>query len=217
MAAAGSSRRMEGVDKTFAPLLGRSLLAHVLGVFQQSHAVHQVVVVLAEATLAQGKALVADHGFSKVTDVCPGGPRRQDSVYEGLKRLAGCRWVVIHDGARPCLTTDLIERGLAEAQATGAAIAAVPMKDTLKIVNGAGVIQATPARDSLWAAQTPQVFRSDIIAEAYGRQPGDVTDDAALVEALGYKVKVYMGSYENIKVTTPQDLALAETILRNRR
>jgi 2-C-methyl-D-erythritol 4-phosphate cytidylyltransferase len=217
VAAAGSSHRMEGVDKIFAPLAGRPLLAHVLSVFQECDAVHQTVVVLAEAALAQGRALLGDHGFSKVTDVCRGGARRQDSVHEGLKRLEGCRWVVIHDGARPCLTPDLVERGLAEARATGAAIAAVAVKDTVKMVNDERVIQTTPARHSLWAAQTPQVFRSDIIAEAYRQQSAEVTDDAALVEALGYRVKVYMGSYDNIKVTTPEDLAVAEIILRRRR
>jgi 2-C-methyl-D-erythritol 4-phosphate cytidylyltransferase len=137
-------------------------------------------------------------------------------VAQGLKGLVDCHWVVIHDGARPCLSVDLIERGLAEVAETGAAVAAVPVKDTIKIVGPTGVVQETPSRDKLWAAQTPQLFRFDIIDRAY-RQAGDeVTDDAALVERLGYRVKVYMGSYRNIKVTTPEDLALAETLLRKR-
>ena len=214
--AAGSSRRLGGVDKIFAVVTGKLVLAHVLGVFQGCDAVDRIVVVLNEAGLERGKRLVEEQGFSKVADICRGGRRRQDSVSEGLKRLEGCQWVVIHDGARPCLTADLIERGLAEARQTGAAIAAVPVKETVKMVDAQGIIENTLDREKVWIAQTPQIFRSDIITEAYRARRGEVTDDAALVEALGYKVKVYMGSYDNIKVTTSEDLALAEIILGGR-
>lgn len=216
IAAAGSSRRLGGVDKIFALVTGRPVLAHVLDIFQQCSAVDEIVVVLNEAGLEQGRRLVAERGFSKVTAVCRGGEQRQDSVSEGLKRLEGCHWVVIHDGARPCVTPDLIQRGLEEAHQTGAAVAAVPVKETVKIVDAGGVIRDTPRRDKVWVAQTPQIFRSDIIMEAYGQDRGQVTDDAALVEALGHRVKVFMGSYENIKVTTAEDLALAEIILRKK-
>jgi 2-C-methyl-D-erythritol 4-phosphate cytidylyltransferase len=178
--------------------------------------VEQIVIVLKETNREQGQRLVEEGGFAKVVAVCPGGKRRQDSVVAGLKRLEGCQWVVIHDGARPCLSPDLIEKGLREAQQSGAAIAAVPAKETIKIVEADGTIQHTPRRDSLWVAQTPQIFRFDIIREAYRQAKGEATDDASLVEALGYKVKVYIGSYDNIKVTTPEDLALAEIILRTR-
>ena len=178
--------------------------------------VDEAVVVLNEASVERGLRLVEEAGFSKVTAVCSGGQRRQDSVAEGLKRLERCAWVVIHDGARPCLTVELIERGLREARLTGAAIAAVPLKETVKVVDAEGGIESTPRRESLWTAQTPQIFRFDLIAEAHRMGSGEVTDDAALVEALGHKVKVYMGSYDNIKVTTPEDIALAETILRMR-
>jgi len=216
IAAGGSSRRMDGVDKIFALLAGKPLLWHVLQIFQGCGVVDQVVVVLGEASVERGLRLVEEGRFSKVAAVCAGGQRRQDSVAEGLKRLERCDWVVIHDGARPCLTVDLIERGLEEARQTGAAIAAVPLKETVKVVDSEGVIASTPRRESLWAAQTPQVFRFDLIAEAHRMVNGEVTDDASLVEALGHKVKVYMGSYDNIKVTIPEDLALAETILRMR-
>ena len=211
--AAGKSQRMAGVDKIFAPLAGKPLLSYTLEVFQECPSIHQIVVVLNEASLGQGEKLV--QGYSKVMALCPGGERRCDSVEEGLKRLKDCQWVVIHDGARPCLCPDLIERGLWEARKTGAAIAALPVKETIKLVGG-GVIKQTPPRESLWVAQTPQVFQFDIIIEAYHRGKREATDDAALVEALGYKVKVYMGSYDNIKVTTPEDLALAEVILTRR-
>jgi 2-C-methyl-D-erythritol 4-phosphate cytidylyltransferase len=207
---------MDGVDKIFAIVAGKPVLWQVLQIFQGCSVVDQAVVVLNEASVELGLKLVEEGQFSKVTAVCTGGQRRQDSVAEGLKRLDGCSWVVIHDGARPCLTVELVERGLEEARQTGAAIAAVPLKETVKVVDSEGVITSTPRREILWAAQTPQIFRFDLITEAHRMVNGEVTDDASLVEALGHKVKVYMGSYDNIKVTTPQDLALAETILRMR-
>ncbi|MBI2329211.1 MAG: 2-C-methyl-D-erythritol 4-phosphate cytidylyltransferase, partial [Chloroflexi bacterium] len=145
-------------------------------------------------------------------DVCPGGERRQDSVAAGLSRLSNCHWVVIHDGARPLVTIDLIERGLAAASETGAAVAAVPVTDTIKVAGDDLIVQGTPPRRNLWAVQTPQVFRFDMIAEAYRQAKDEVTDDARLVEQLGYKVRLYMGSYGNIKVTTADDLAIARVL-----
>lgn len=213
--AAGASRRMQGVDKVFTEVGGQPLLVRVLAVFQSCSAVDEVVLVLARKNVERGRRLVRERSYSKVTAVCHGGPRRQDSVREGLRRLMNCDWILIHDGARPCVTADLIERGLLAAQQTGAAIAAVPVKDTVKIVTRRGFIQQTPERQSLWIAQTPQVFRRDLISEAYREADDKVTDDAALVERLGHKVEVYMGSYQNIKVTTPEDLAIAEVLLRN--
>ena len=213
IAAGGSSQRM-GEDKLFAPLGGKSLLTRVIDAFERCHLVNQIVVVVNEKNLGRCRRLVAGEGWSKVSDVCPGGERRQDSVAAGLSRLNKCDWVVIHDGARPLLTVDLIERGLEAAKETGAAVAAVPVKDTIKVTGDDRIVHQTPPRRNLWAVQTPQVFRIDIITEAYHRANGDVTDDASLVEQLGYKVKLYMGSYDNIKVTTPNDLALAEVLWR---
>ncbi|MFH1015911.1 MAG: 2-C-methyl-D-erythritol 4-phosphate cytidylyltransferase, partial [Chloroflexota bacterium] len=143
-----------------------------------------------------------------------GGERRQDSVAAGLKLTGKCDWVVIHDGARPFVTIDLIERGLEAAKETGAAIAAVPVTDTIKEAGEDSIVRQTLPRQNLWAVQTPQVFRIDIITEAYRRARGDVTDDAMLVEQMGHKVKVFMGSYDNIKITTPEDLALAEVLVK---
>jgi len=215
--AAGSSRRMEGVDKVFTPLAGEPLLAHVLRVFEECRLVDEVVVVLSAARLERGRELVTTQGLSKVTALCLGGERRQDSVAQGLSKLGDCCWVVIHDGARPCVTADLVERGLDEARQTGAAIAAVPVKETLKVVDAERLIRDTPKRGSFWLAQTPQVFRFDIMVQAHQQVKDEVTDDAAMAEALGHEVRVYMGSYANVKVTTPEDLALAEIILRERR
>jgi 2-C-methyl-D-erythritol 4-phosphate cytidylyltransferase len=217
VAAAGHSRRMGAIDKIFTTLAGKPLLWHVLSVFQECHAVDMVALVLAEANIEPGKRLVEQGHFRKVTAVCPGGDRRQDSVAAGLSHLKGCTWVIVHDGARPCITSSLIEQGLeAAARHTGAAVAAVPAKETVKIVDASGTIVHTPPRNDVWIAQTPQVFRFDIIEQAYSQNRQDVTDDATLVEALGHQVRVFMGAYENLKVTTPEDIALAESILKAR-
>jgi 2-C-methyl-D-erythritol 4-phosphate cytidylyltransferase len=206
---------MGGIDKVFARLNGAPLLARTVDAFEKCPLIDDVVVVLARKSLAQGKKLAREYGWRKVVAVCPGGPRRQDSVKEGLSRLVDCQWVVIHDGARPCVDAPLIERGLAAARGSGAAIAGVPVRDTIKIVSRRRLVQQTPARQCLWAAQTPQVFRYDIITRAYGESSADVTDDASLVEQLGHKVEIFMGSYQNIKVTTPEDLAIADIFLRS--
>ncbi len=209
IAAAGRGERMGGVDKVFAPLGGKPLLARVIEVFQQCEAVSQIVVVVSEENVMRCRELVAVEGWSKVSEVCAGGERRQDSVAAGLSRLKDCRWVVIHDGARPFLSEELIQRGLEEAGETGAAVAAVPVSDTIKTAGDDLIVRETLPRDSLWAVQTPQVFRYDIIQQAYRQVSAGVTDDATMVEQLGYRVKLYTGSYGNIKITTPDDLALA--------
>ena len=214
IAAAGSSQRMDGADKVFALLGGEPILVRVVDVFQRCNPIDQIVVVLSKQNLERGKQLVIEQGWSKVIDVCAGGRRRQDSVAAGLGRLSNCDWVVIHDGARPLVTVDLINRGLEAAKETGAAVAAVPVTDTIKLAGDDRIVHQTLPRQNLWAVQTPQVFGIKIITEAYSRANGDVTDDASLVEQLGYRVKIYMGSYDNIKITTPDDLALAEVLWR---
>jgi 2-C-methyl-D-erythritol 4-phosphate cytidylyltransferase len=211
IAGAGSSQRM-GTDKVFASLAGKPLLAWSVDVCQSCELVSRIVIVLNKNKLDLGRRLAAERGWSKVVDVCPGGKRRQDSVRQGLNKLKGCEWVIVHDGARPLLTPDLIRHGLEAAQSTGAAVAAVPVKDTVKIGDSDLMVRETLNRQELWAVQTPQVFRFDIITKAHEQIKGDVTDDASMVEQLGYKVKLYMGSYGNIKITTAEDLALAEVI-----
>ncbi len=210
--AAGSSRRMGGVDKVFALLGGKPILARVIDVFERCNSIDQIVVVVSKQSLERCHQLVVEREWSKMTEVCAGGRRRQDSVAAGLSRLGHYDWVVIHDGARPLITVDLIERGLEAARETGAAIAAVPATDTIKVAGDDRLVQQTPPRRSLWAAQTPQVFRLDIITEAYRRVKVELTHYATLVEQFGYRVMLYMGSYDNIKVTTPDDLVLAEAL-----
>ena len=212
--AAGEGRRMEGIDKVFTPLGGEPILMRATRPFQQCRLIDQIVVLVSGEKENMCRSLVAGPEWSKVSDVCLGGERRQDSVAAGLKRLKDYEWVVIHDGARPLVTIDLIERGLEAAKETGAAAAAVPIIDTIKVVSEDEIVHETPPRQNLRAVQTPQVFRFDVIRIAHQQDCGDVTDDASLVEKLGHKVKLYMGSYDNIKITTPDDLALAEVLLK---
>ncbi len=210
--AAGQSERMGDVDKMFALLGGQPLLLRATRPFQQCSLIDRIVVVVSGEKETQCRSLVAGPDWSKVSDVCLGGRRRQDSVAEGLKRLADCDWAVIHDGARPLVTVDLIERGLEAARETGAAIAAVPVTATIKVSGEDRTVRETPPRQNLWAVQTPQIFTLEIIREAYQNAGEDVTDSSSLVERLGYKVKLYMGAHDNIKITTPADLALAEIL-----
>lgn len=212
--AAGEGQRMEGIEKMFAPINGRPALARVLDTFQRCKKIDAIIVVTSAKNIDACRKLVKAEGWSKVKDVVVGGKRRQDSVAEGLKRAKDADWVVIHDGARPLVTIDLIERGLAAAKETGAAVAAVPVTDTIKEVQTGEIVHRTLSRENLRAIQTPQVFRRDIIEKAYQNAAGDVTDDAALVEKAGYQVKLYPGSYANIKITTPDDLAVAEALVK---
>jgi len=211
--AAGTSQRMAGINKLFAPLSGKPLLAWSVDTYQRHNLIQKIVLVLNNKDLARGQKLKAERGWSKVI-LCPGGARRQDSVKKGLELVRNCDWVMIHDGARPFVTLHLIEHGLKVVENTGAAVAAVPVKDTIKLVANGRLIGETLQRERLWAAQTPQIFSFDVINKAYQNLYIEVTDDAAAVERLGYKVKLYMGDYKNIKVTTAEDLALARIIAR---
>jgi 2-C-methyl-D-erythritol 4-phosphate cytidylyltransferase len=212
--AAGQGRRMGLPGKTLFPLSGKPLLAWSVDVCQRCDLIRRVVIVMNESEIERGWKLAKERGWHKVFGICSGGRRRQDSVKKGLDRLQECEWVMIHDAARPFLKLDLIERGVKAVLETGAAIAAVPVKDTIKIADGDGSIKSTLERNSLWAAQTPQIFRFRTIVEAHTALLSDVFDDAEAMERMGYKVKLYRGSYDNIKITTVEDLFLAEIISR---
>ncbi|MCZ6788593.1 MAG: 2-C-methyl-D-erythritol 4-phosphate cytidylyltransferase, partial [Chloroflexi bacterium] len=134
----------------------------------------------------------------------------------GLQALSPCDWVVVHDGARPCVEPELVERGLEEARKWGSAVAAVPVHDTLKSADSEGRVTSTVDREGIWAVQTPQVFPSETLREAHRQVDATATDDAALVEWLGRPVHLYTGSQANIKVTTSEDLLMAEAVLRHR-
>ena len=214
--AAGRSTRMGDTDKTFAPLLGEPLIVHTLRRLSAAAVVERIVLVVAAESVGRARSVLADYAVSKIAAVCAGGARRQDSVYAGLQALAGCRWVAVHDGARPGVRPELLDVGLAAAQRWGAAIAAVPVKDTIKVVGDDGLIVDTPPRATLWAAQTPQIFDYALLLAAHENAHAagaDYTDDAAMLEAMGRPVAVFPGAYDNLKVTTPDDLAIAEQIL----
>lgn len=214
--AAGQSQRMGGVDKVFADLGGTPMIVRVIEAFQECGAIDKIVVVLKRGNVQRVRETAKENGWSKLKDVCLGGPRRQDSVKQGLNKLKGCQWVVIHDGARPLVTSTLIIRGLAVARLTNAAVAAVPVKDTIKWATPGGFVRVTPSRDTLWAVQTPQVFRYELIRQAHDLISEDVNDDSTMVERIGHEVKLFMGSHRNIKITTPEDLALAQIMLERK-
>lgn len=212
--AAGSSRRMGEIDKILVPLGGKPLLCWSVEAFERCSLISNVVIITNEANLDTIRKITTEMGWQKVSQVRIGGARRQDSVLEGIRDLEGSEFVAIHDGARPFLTPNLIRTGIEAAEITGAAIAAVPVKDTIKVVGENRIIESTPDRRGLWAAQTPQIFRLDIIRRAYQEEHGDVTDDASLLESSHFPVRIFEGSYFNIKVTTPEDLVFAEAIAR---
>jgi 2-C-methyl-D-erythritol 4-phosphate cytidylyltransferase len=205
-----------GSDKTFLMLGDKPLIAWTVDVLQRSKSVDRIVLVLQQGKLNEGKKMATARGWSKISSICAGGELRQDSVKKGLALVDGCDWVLVQDGARPFLTEKLIADGLHAAVQTGAAAAAVEVKDTIKQFDEAGMVLQTLQRDGLRAVQTPQVFRTAILKMAYDTVECTVTDDAAIVELAGYRVKLYPGEYENIKVTTPEDLLLAEMIAGKR-
>lgn len=219
--AAGSSRRMLGRDKLWTPLMGRNTLARTLDVFQTSPLIENIVIVTSTERLTDTIHLSEKEHWHKVIAVVPGGLRRQDSVALGLDALASrtpsCQWVMIHDAARPFVTTTMLQEGLLSAQAHQASVAAVPVKDTIKQVRD-NIIHETLDRSRLWIVQTPQIFSFPLIHHAHHDPIAqeNFTDDAALLERLGYPVAIFQGSYANIKITTQEDLLIAEALLQGK-
>ena len=218
--AAGRSSRMGGVDKQLLRLGGIPVILHSLRAFESFSSTSSIVLVMSEDNFAAGINVVEESGLSKIVDVVVGGERRQDSVKIGLDVLASHvneipEFVAVHDGARPFVDHALIERGMSTARAIGAGIAAVPVKDTIKVAPHK-IITDTLDRSELWAIQTPQIFRYDVLNTAHDVVRDDVTDDASMVESSGGIVATFSGSDENIKITTPEDLHLASLILEQR-
>ena len=203
---------MAGADKLFTEVAGQPLLAHAIAPFQECASIERIVLVMAPLNLKRGRDLVERYGFTKATALVKGGERRQDSVRLGLEALGGCDYVAVHDGARPLVTPELIARGLEAARETGAAAPAIPIADTVKEAGPNGIVLRTLDRSRLWAVQTPQVFRYELLLRAHREITADVTDDAAMVEALGEPVRLFEGSRANIKVTTVEDLTLIEAL-----
>lgn len=218
--AAGSGKRMGGQrNKLWLPLDGEPILAHTVRLFATHQDIHEIVLVVSKQDEADVQGWLAAEGISLT--IAPGGAERQDSVRNGLEKLsADCSYVLVHDAARPFVTREQISEMIRRVQHDQATIMAVPVKDTIKVVGETGVVESTPARESLWAVQTPQAFRMSLLREAHqaAQEAGKLgTDDAMLVEWLGQPVKVMQGNYENIKITTPDDLWLGEEIIRKRK
>jgi len=202
---------MGGMDKLFIPLGDKPLLAWCVDTLEKSPRVGQIAIAVRAERMRDVESLGRERRWQKSHIAC-GGSRRQDSVAFALGLLGEVDWVMVHDGDRPFLDEALIERGLEAARETGIAVASLPVKDTVKVVDSNGVVVATPERDTLRAVQTPQVFRADVMRHVYSHLEETVTDDATLAERLGYPVRLYEGSCDNVKVTTPDDLVQAQSI-----
>ncbi len=214
---AGMGTRMGTTKKNYLPLLGRPVLARTLDALEACPLVDSVIIAARAGKAAAG--IVERYGFSKVKKIVRGGATRQASVSNALGSIDGAYDIIlVHDGARPLVTTGIIAASVKAAARHGAAIAAVPVKDTIKEASR-GRVKRTIPRDALWSVQTPQAFRAGILISSHRKAREDRftgTDESSLVERLGIKVAIVEGSYENIKITTREDLVMAEGILRLR-
>lgn len=217
--AAGQGKRMRaGMNKVFLELAGLPILVHTLRRFSQSAKIDYLIVIAAEEEVEEIRRLLQCVPKLKPFQVVAGSTERQYSIANGLAVLPDDTEVVlVHDAARPLVTVQTIEAVIKAAQETGGAIAAVPEKNTIKLVSSDGMVVKTPPREMLWEVQTPQGFCKDILLEAYRRAKEENflgTDDSSLVERLQIPVKVVESDYQNIKITTPEDLVIAEALLR---
>lgn len=218
IAAAGQGKRMgSAVNKVFLPLAGRSVLAHSVLAAGAAQGVAKIIVTAAPEETEKVSRLLTQLAIPIPWQVVAGGSERQHSIANALKVVPdNAAMIIVHDGARPLAQTALFDQTVAAARQHQAAIAAVPVKDTIKLADDTGLVTGTPDRRTLWAVQTPQAFSSKVLRNAYEQAAQDRylgTDDATLVERLGITVKLVPGSYENLKITTPEDLRLAEVLL----
>lgn len=218
--AAGLGKRLgPGTNKPFQMLLGKPLIVWTMEILENSPEIKEIVPVLKEEDMDAGTELFDKYNFSKSRRIVKGGAERQDSVYNGLRELDGTADIVfIHDGARPFVSRDIIRNSINGLKGFDGVVVGVPVKDTIKEAED-GVIKRTLPRKPLWAIQTPQVFFYEPLMRAYNKAMEDKfysTDDSALVERLGGRIKIIMGSYENLKITTPEDMVIAECLLKQR-
>ena len=213
---AGNSTRMGGVNKILMPLGERLVIGVTMLAFEQVEEVSEIVIVAREADIPAIQAEAQAAGITKLSACTTGGATRQESVINGIRQIGkSSNLVAIHDGARPLVKPEHIRRVIKDASVFGGATLGVPVKDTIKTVDG-GLIIDTPPRKSLYITQTPQIFKRDLFFEGidFALEHGlDFTDDCQLVEAIGGKVYMTTGDYTNIKITTPEDIRLAETLL----
>ena len=219
--AAGQGKRMHSkIQKQFLEIGGKPILYYSMECFQKSPLIQDIILVTGEDMISYCQSeIVEKYGFTKVCKVTAGGKERYDSVYAGLLCCQDTDYVYIHDGARPFVTEEMIQRGYEAVKRTNACVMGMPSKDTVKLADPSGYIKETPDRKIVWNIQTPQIFSYDLIRGAYEsirkKDMSNVTDDAMVVEQeTGTKILLVEGSYQHIKITTPEDLAVAEAFLR---
>ena len=217
--AAGKGKRMgTEISKQFLPLCGKEILAHTVEKFEKAACIRDIILVTGGDALQDVRQMVQEYGWKKIISVTEGGKERQDSVFLGLQQVPqDTEIVLIHDGVRPFVTEEILERSIAAAKETGGCVAGVPAKDTIKVCDAEGFAIATPNRSTLRQIQTPQTFRRKEILAAYEKAKADGflgTDDASVAEQSGFPVRVIMGSYRNIKITTKEDLLIGAAFLK---
>lgn len=220
--AAGQGKRMgTKVQKQYLEIDGKPILYYALNVFEQSTIIDEIILVVGDnqEEYCQNE-IVTKYGIHKVKKIVRGGQERYHSVWNGLQEVKDDGYVFIHDGARPFINEEILNRAYKDVQACKACVVGMPVKDTIKLVDSVGFVAETPERSLVWMIQTPQVFESSLVKRAYTmlmmQESIQVTDDAMVVEQmLGHKVKLTPGSYENIKITTPEDLNIAEIFVKN--
>lgn len=220
--AAGQGKRMgTKVQKQYLEIDGKPVLYYSLHAFEQSEIIDEIVLVVGEnqAEYCQNE-IVSKYGFSKVRSIVQGGAERYISVWNGLQEVDDDGYVFIHDGARPFINEEILNRAYEDVQKCKSCVVGMPVKDTIKLADSEGFVNNTPERSLVWMIQTPQVFENGLVKKAYAllmeQDNVQVTDDAMVVERmLGHKVKLTLGSYENMKITTPEDLDIAEIFVKN--
>ena len=217
--AAGKGKRMgTEISKQFLPLCGKEILAHTVEKFEKAACIRDIILVTGGDALQDVRQMAQEYGWKKIISVTEGGKERQDSVFLGLQQVPqDTEIVLIHDGVRPFVTEEILERSIAAAKETGGCVAGVPAKDTIKVCDAEGLAIATPDRSTLRQIQTPQTFRRKEILAAYEKAKADGflgTDDASVAEHSGFSVRVIMGSYRNIKITTKEDLLIGAAFLK---
>lgn len=217
---AGSSTRMQGRNKILLPLGDSSVIGNTMKAFQNCESVREIIIVAREGDIPEIKAEAQRVGITKLSECVTGGATRQESVISGMRCISKeTEYIAVHDGARPLVKPEHIEKTIRDARVFGGAALGVPVKDTIKVVDD-GLVTDTPPRSSLYITQTPQVFRKKLYFEGvdFAMEHGlDFTDDCQLAEAVGGKIYMTAGDYTNIKITTPEDIMLAETLLKSER
>ena len=208
------------IQKQFLEIGGKPVLYYSLRCFQDSPLIDDIILVTREDALAYCRSEIVDrYGFTKVSRIVQGGKERYDSVYAGLLACEDTDYVLIHDGARPFITEEILQRGMEGVKETGACVIGMPSKDTVKLSDAAGFVSETPDRKTVWTIQTPQIFSYNLIKSVHDsirrKDMSQITDDAMVVEQeSGTRIRLVEGSYMNLKITTPEDLNVAEIFLQ---